>query len=257
MISITEFHRTRNGDDWTPALNYLSSAVTEIYFPAGVYLFKSPPKPFELDVRLISDGSVAANDSSGVLLVSDYNDGDFLTWNGGVPTTAGGGLDRIKIAKGAGKSGGNGISLVAQTADKRCSSWLARDVMVHTSGYGRFDCNLNVDGSKVQTSGSAGVRGVRIDGARFAGALKANIRIAWAVSFQARGLETYSNGQDKGNRIEVSDSSQVLLDGSMETPVYLKRVVKTHIGGYVYQVTADNKSAFEVSAFQMKPIVIE
>lgn len=254
MIDITEFHRSKNGDDWTPALNYLSGVVNKIYFPDGVYQFKTPVNPFERDVRLISDGSVAMNDSSGVLLVFDH---DGPTWNGGVPTTAGGGADRIKIAKSKGKSGGNGWSCLAQDKDRRASSVIFNDIAIHTSGYGRFAVGFNLDGSKVQDKGNSGCRDVRINGGRFAGCLEANMRLRWATTFQASHLVTMENKQPNGNRIDVEDSFYVSLGGSMKSYVNFRRTAESSVSGNVHQVTKDKASTVAVSAYQALPMEVK
>ena len=121
MIDITEFGG--KGDYKTDNTNALDAAVQHIldfrndytiYFPAGKFLFGSPPKHFKIGIRLVGNGPVGASEL-GTLLLPDYDVPDtnseeaFLCWDGGEDFHGtGGGLQDISIMKNYGKTGGTG-----------------------------------------------------------------------------------------------------------------------------------------------------
>ena len=94
------------GTDNTPALNAaiytlvpvgvptLAPRSPQLYFPAGLYLFKSQPNPITGGLVLVGDGASSNHTGCGTQLLVDYNAASdtepFLRWDGSVQSIGGG-----------------------------------------------------------------------------------------------------------------------------------------------------------------------
>jgi hypothetical protein len=176
-VSILDFGGQGDGvADNTAAFNAAVVAAMPksftVFIPCGVFRLASRPNSIGTGIKIVGCGSAGSTVGYGSSLVADYDETlpqeAFLTWNGSNGGGAccagtGGGLEKISVFKGAGKTGGTAIKITGTDDGHRAGYTTISDVLVSSIGGGTWDHNLIIDGSCCVTPETQGVRDTYIN----------------------------------------------------------------------------------------------
>lgn len=173
-VSVKDYGAKGDGvtDDtaaWQAAINAAGSAT--VYVPQATYNFTGTLTMHQ-GTRIRCAHGPSDTIGYGVVLLHSANNTNFLVWDGNGPNSAaggGGGLEDCFIAKAIGFTGGDAIYLSTTDINHRAGEMVFRNVVIGGQNNAAYwSRGLHVDGSSNNTSGSRGMRGLRLDKFRVA-----------------------------------------------------------------------------------------
>lgn len=118
---------------------------------------------------LVAQGTQGSTQASGCS-ITHYSNGNLFVWNGNGTANkgTGGGLKNVLLLKAATYAGGDALKLLATDDSHRPGEMVFENVLGYGLSGAMWARGLHVDGSACTTSGSKGVRSIKLSKVRFA-----------------------------------------------------------------------------------------
>ncbi len=245
-MKLKRFRRPADGTDWSPIIQRAIAEAAEcgqptIELPVGKLRF-SRPIVMTRGTCLHGGGAVGSNLDAGTVLVADFDDKAFVTWNGDTPYLGTGGrLRDVTLAAAKGRLPGAAIMVTGTTASRRAGWVTLSNVFVYSGvDSSRFEWGLVVDGTAIGDQGSEGCRDVTLEGCAFAGCQKgaAVFDRAWHVYGT---LQTMEGVGGSGDVHIIGKSGDIALTGGIHGTMRITATGPVGFWGYAskYQATAE------------------
>ncbi len=229
-VHIKDFGGVPDGvTDTTPAFNAALAVVatkagqgTAIRFAPGVYTFKSPPNVIPGGIALQGNASEASTPGYGTWLECAYNmtaGQAFLTWNGSLSFSAGGGLRDLCVNHSGGNlapvtTGGIGVLLTGASDSNKADITFISNVGIGNNGScGQWNKGLMIDGSLCAN----GVRSTFIEWVDISmcSDVDSNIYLKNAIHVHAVGIHLYP-GASANCGMTITGNPAVLVSTNVE-----------------------------------------
>lgn len=153
-----------------------------VYIPPGQYLINGTLTCHQ-GITFVGDCMGSTQQVGTTIVHAGTGDCFFWDGNGVAAEGTGGGIRNLLIVKQNAVSGGNAIHVVATDLTHRPSEFMFFNILIYALGTGQWSKGIFIDGSAVQTSGTAGVRDVGLFKIRVAGCSTNDqyIDIYWGV----------------------------------------------------------------------------